>query len=306
MNYAMTVKGKKRADELGITYAHEHLLVKPNSPDPKYEDYTLDDLGKSSAEAAAFRAAGGQTLVEMTMINYGRDAEGLQNISRETKADIICTTGFHKDEFIPDWFDEKSDGVIGSLLEQEIAEGIDGTDIQPGVIKCGTSLQTMTAREKRAFSIVAAVQREMDIPVSTHTEKGTMGIEQADLLLKAGVAPGRILLCHIDSRQDTEYAAEILRRGVFVCFDHVGRELADHDALRVKMFAELFSAGFGNQLMVAGDMGKKSYFRSYGGKPGLSYILQGLVPELKKAIGEDGVRKLLIENPQRFFGYLNG
>ena len=71
------------------------------------------------------------------------------------------------------------------------------------------------------------------------------------------------------------------------------------------MFAELFSAGFGNQLMVAGDMGKKSYFRSYGGKPGLSYILQGLVPELKKAIGEDGVRKLLIENPQRFFGYLN-
>ena len=55
MNYAMTVNGKKRADELGITYAHEHLLVRPNSPDPKYGDYTLDDIEKSSAEAAAFR-----------------------------------------------------------------------------------------------------------------------------------------------------------------------------------------------------------------------------------------------------------
>ena len=131
-----------------------------------------------------------------------------------------------------------------------------------------------------------------------------MGIEQADFLLQAGVEPQRILLCHIDSQEDTAYAAELLRRGVYVCFDHVGRSRTDRDALRVQMFAELFAMGFGKQLMVAGDMGKKSYFSSYGGKPGLRYILQGLVPELRQAIGAEGVRELLIENPQRYFGYL--
>ena len=128
-----------------------------------------------------------------------------------------------------------------------------------------------------------------------------MGLEQAEILKSLGVDLSRVLLCHIDSRMDIEYAMKICELGANICLDHVGRELADRDKFRVEMIAELVRAGFAGRVTLSGDMGKKGYLPAYGGKPGLAYILTDLRGELMKYISEEDFRRLTVENPARIF-----
>ena len=298
---AMTVNGPIEGSAMGTTYVHEHLLVKPQSDDIRYRDYTLDDREKSARESASFYRAGGRTLVEMTPIHYGRDVRGYRAIARKAHIHVICTTGFHKEEFMPDWFGDRSEDDLYEMVREEILEGIDGTDIRPGVIKFGTSYGTITKLEEKSIRVAARAHRELNIPISTHCDKGTMGPEQAKLLKSLGVELSRVLLCHIDSRMDIDYAMKICDLGANICIDHVGRELADRDKFRVEMITELVRAGFAGQVTLAGDMGKVNYLPAYGGTPGFAYILTDLREELLRHIGETDFRRMTVENPARIF-----
>lgn len=64
----MTVTGEKEVGKLGYTYIHEHLLVKPNSDDEKYYDYTLDDIQKIIEEVKTFKNVKGGTIVDSNQI----------------------------------------------------------------------------------------------------------------------------------------------------------------------------------------------------------------------------------------------
>lgn len=203
---------------------------------------------------------------------------------------------------MPPWFGEKTDLQLYDILMDEIENGLDGTGVRPGVIKLGTSFQEITALETRAIQAAARVHLETGIPISTHCDRGTMGVEQILALEKLGVDPGHVLLCHIDSAKDIEYAIRLCRMGAFICIDHVGRELADKDAFRVRMILELLDAGCLERVTLAGDMGKRSYLPAYGGAPGLAYILTSLKSALVSKIGEAAFRTMLVDNPRRIFG----
>ncbi len=299
--YAMTVNGPLDGSEMGITYSHEHLLVKPQSDDPRYRDYILDDIEKSTLESRGFRRAGGKTLVEMTPIHYGRDVRGCRAVGEAAGIHVICSTGFHKEEFLPPWFADRTEDDLYELVRAEITEGIDGSGIRPGVIKFGTSLNTITRQEERAMCVAARAARETGIPISTHCDKGTMAPVQAEYLRSMGVDLSGVLLCHIDSKMDIDYAMKVCGMGANICIDHVGRELADHDRFRVEMIAQLVKAGFGGQVVLAGDMGKVDYLPAYGGRPGFTYILTELKQELLKHISADDFHQMTVINPARIF-----
>ncbi len=299
-NQIVTVNGNITPEELGITYVHEHVMVKPQLPDEKYDAYTLDDEAKSCEEVKKFAGVGGHTIVEMTPIHYGRNVRALQRIAKQTGTKIICTTGYHKELFQPRWFCEKNDEELYEILIDEILNGMDGSDVHPGVVKFGTSYNEITKQEERAIRVVAKVHKNTGIPLSTHCDKGTMGMEQVKRLDALGVDLRRVLLCHIDSAEDYEYAKELCKTGVHICFDHVGRELENHDQLRVQMLVKLIEDGFIRQLHISGDMGKKDYFTTYGGRPGLTYILTDLKEELLKYISLEDYNQIMIGNPARY------
>lgn len=295
----MTVNGPVDGGALGVTYVHEHLMVKPQSDDPRFLDYTLQDEAASRREAESFRQAGGNTIVEMTPIHYGRNAEACRHIAQEAGIRVVCCTGFHKQEFLPPWFEEKTEAELYDLLLDEIENGLDGTGIRPGVVKLGTSLNTVTPDEERSIRLAARAHLETGIPISTHCDKGTMGMEQLRRLEKLGVDPAEVLLCHIDSKMDTQYAIELCRAGATICIDHIGRELADHDSFRVRMIVDLLEAGCLDHVCLSGDMGKVNYLPAYGGTPGLAYILTGLKRELLRYLSEEDFHRMVAENPQR-------
>lgn len=301
MGKIITVKGSVEKESMGITYVHEHLIVKPNSEDKKYSDYTLNDIDKMKSEVNDFKKLGGNTIVEMTPINYGRDVLAYKKIAEENNINVICCTGFHKEEFIPSWVNIKSDEYIFNFLISEIRDGIDDNNIRPGVIKIGTSYNNITNNEKRIINIVSKVQKETGLPISTHCDKGTMGLEQTEILLKNGVNPDKIILGHIDSKMDIEYAKVLCSLGVNICIDHVGRDLDDNDDFRVKMIQYLVNQGYADKVVLSGDMGKKSYLKCYNGKPGFEYILKTFRTNLLKYVNSNAIEKIMIENPKRIF-----
>lgn len=297
-----TVLGPVPVEDLGVTYIHEHLYVKPNEL-PEYYPYTLDSIEKSIEEAKCFRAAGGSTMVEMTPLNFGRNAEVLRIIAREAGINVICITGFHKQEHLPRWFDEMDDAGLRRVVVDEVEDGIGYSQVKPGAIKIGTSLNQVTGRELRAIEVVGPIAREFQLPVITHCDKGTMALEQIELLGRQGVSPEHICLSHVDIPLDADYLKRICSTGAYVSFDHVGRELNTHDATRIGMLQSLVDAGLGDRVCLAGDMGKKGYFMAYGGKPGLDYILTDLREHTVPVIGEKAFDMMVKDNPQHFLAY---
>lgn len=293
-----TVKGKIKASELGITYIHDHLYVIPNAL-PKYYDYTFDDIDKSTAEAIDFKNHGGKTIVDLTPINYGRNPLALKKISEGANINVCFVTGFHKEEFMPKWLDDLTDKEIYNLLVNEINNGVSSQHLLPVAMKAGTSFKTITKNEKRVLAIEGKVQHDTKIPMITHCDKGTMGLEQLQILKENGANLKHVCLSHVDLQKNVYYIEEICNTGASVSFDHIGRELNNHDHDRIKMLEQLVKDGYENHICLAGDMGRKKYFLSYNGKPGLRYIITDLKQELIPRIGKECFDKMVIDNPRR-------
>lgn len=297
-----TVRGKVKESDLGVTYIHDHLYVIPNAL-PKYYDYTFDDIDKSIAEAIDFKNHGGNTIVDLTPINYGRNPLALKKISEGANINVCFVTGFHKEEFMPKWLDNLSDTEIYNLLVNEIENGVSSQKLFPAAMKAGTSYRTVTSREKRILSVEGNVQHDTKIPMVTHCDKGTMGLEQLQILKENGANLEHVCLSHVDLQKDVSYIEKICDTGASVSFDHIGRELDNKDHDRVVMLEQLIKDGYQDQICLAGDMGRKKYFLSYNGKPGLRYILTDLKQELIPRIGEDNFNKMVIDNPKRILSF---
>lgn len=298
MTMINTVTGPVSAEALGITYIHEHLYVIPNAL-PEYYDYTLDNIDKSIAEAISFKNAGGQTLVDLTPINYGRSPLILKKIAESATINILFVTGFHKEEFQPKWLNTLTDDQIYELLINEIQHGVTSAHLFPAAMKLGTSYHEITESERRIINIEGQVQKDTNIPIITHCDKGTMGLEQLQLLGKAGADLSRVCLSHVDLPEDIQYIEAICQTGASISFDHIGRHLEDKDHVRIQMLSRLVGDGYADHVCLAGDMGRKKYFRSYNGRPGLKYILTDFKKNLLNEISETNFQKMVEVNPRR-------
>jgi phosphotriesterase-related protein len=49
------------------------------------------------------------------------------------------------------------------------------------------------------------------------------------------------------------------------------------------------------------DLGMRDYFRSYGGGPGMRFLMDNFVPRLRRRIGDGPMDTILVANPARAF-----
>lgn len=297
-----TVLGPVPAADLGLTLSHEHLLCHPKSPvadaDP---DLVLDDHDAAMAELGAFKAAGGNALVEVTPVDYGRNLDGLVTLSRRSGVHIVAATGLHKDEFSAPYTSRLDEDQLADTFMRELQLGVNG--VRPGVIKLGSSLDQITAGERKAFTAAALAQRATGAPITTHTEAGRLALEQLELLIGAGADPERIIIGHLDRLLDTDYHQAVLRTGAYVGYDQIGKPKYATDERRAEALATLVARGHGAKLLISGDLGRKSYWSAYGGKPGLDYIPKTFLSMLCAAgLSAGQAEALVVGNPARAFG----
>jgi len=307
MSFIRTVRGDIDPTELGVTYPHEHLLTRPPANVTDL-DLTMDSEAAAIHELGYFHAAGGRAIVEMSPRDYGRNPEGLRRISEASDVHLVCVSGWHKDAFCRPWVEGRSINDLADQIIREVEEGIDGTGVCAGVIKAASSLNQITLAEEKVFRAAARAQRQTGAVISTHTEAGTMGLEQIALLRSEGVDPARIMIGHVDRQMDWDYQRQLAGTGVTIIYDQMSKEKYHPDSLRVQFILRLVEEGFGKQIVFSGDLARKSYWPSYGrwGGPGLTYILWRFVPWLcEQGLEAQAVDEILVRTPARMLQFQN-
>ncbi|KPL83203.1 hypothetical protein SE15_08110 [Thermanaerothrix daxensis] len=308
MAFIRTVRGDLNPSDLGVTYMHEHLYFLPPEPFASQDpDLRLDDLGAAIREVTWFKKAGGSAIVEMTTPELGRNPDVLRRISEASGVHIIATTGFNKAKFSASWVAERTPETLAEEMIRDLTHGINHSGVRAGVIKASSSLNEITPSEVTVFKAAALAHQATGAPISTHTEAGTMALEQIQLLTSAGVSPQRILIGHLDRHLDPDYLLTVARTGVYLGFDQISKEKYAPDSRRIEMIKQLVAEGHADQIMLSGDLARKSYWPSFGfgNGPGLTYILWRFVSRLiEEGLPPVTVQRFLIDNPARFLAWV--
>ncbi len=294
-----TVCGDIAPEQLGVTYMHEHLFGYSLSAgaDP---DLRLDSEVAAGLELALFKQAGGQALVEMSPQDYNRNPQALKRLSETTGVHIIAVTGFIKSASADSLVEHKTINEIADELIRDVKEGMNGTAIKAGVLKAGSSLNKITANEEKILRAAARAQLETGALISTHTEAGTMALEQIAIFKEEGVAAEKILIGHTDRNLDYDYHLQIAKTGVTLGYDQFSKEKYAPDFQRIEFICNLFKAGYGKQIAISGDLARRSDLVSYGGGPGYTFLLWRIKPWLKKSgLSQEDLQTLFAITPRR-------
>lgn len=296
--HVMTLLGPIEPEELGVCLHHVHLLCDPVAVTGDDPDYRLDDEDKAEEEIEAFVTMNGRSLVDCSTRDYGRNIDGLVRIAGWMPVHLLAVTGRHKDlhaSRMPNATD--IDSLAAEFIE-DLTEGVGEKHARSGVIKIGTSLDTITDIERATIEAAGIAHTMTGAPITTHAEDGTMALEQLELLRKGGVEAKRVIIGHLDKKpMDPGYLREIGETGAFLSFDQIGTSNRFTDVDRAKVILSLVDDGYGDQILLSEDYGRKSLLLAYGGEPGLAYLQEWFMVMLMDA-GLDAVsiRKMVVEN----------
>ena len=333
-----SVNGVLSRDRLGITATHEHVLLDLTAfyqalpvsgiDDPSTQKVEMWNLGILSRDCYAlkdnlfladedvaadelmfFKNAGGNTIVDASLPGIGRNPKALRRIAEKTGLNIIMGTGFYVGETHPKALDSMTDEAIGDLMVGELTEGVDG--ICAGYIgEIGIS-EIFDDKERRVLRAAAIAHKKTGAAINVHINPWTTnGIEAADILLSAGVAPDKICISHVDVENREDYIYALLQKGVYIEFDNFGKEyyirrevrnsgygLFVHDTERVTLLKKLIDDGFVNQLLLACDVCLKNLLHKYGGW-GYDHVLSNIVPMMEdEGITQEQILTMLQKNP---------
>lgn len=324
MAFIRTMLGDIAPEKLGFTYSHEHLVCRPRYwIEHGVDDLLLDDPVKSQNEVELFKQAGGRSIVDATAVDYGRDPAAVRDISRATGVQIIGTAGFNKaflwDAKMPDqdrtyreWIDGASVDELTRFVIDEVEHGMNGTDIRAGQVKFGTGYNSISPLEIKTIRAVSRAHLETGAPIHSHTEAGTMALEQMKYLREEGIDLKNVCFGHMDRNPDPWMHRKIAETGAYLCFDGIAKVKYNAESVRIGCILDLVRAGHQKQILVSGDTARKSYYYSYTYAVGLPYIISTWMPRLIEEANDAGidgqqlVEDIFINNPRECFTFKKG
>jgi predicted metal-dependent phosphotriesterase family hydrolase len=294
----MSVTGPVDASELGVVLPHEHVFA------DLVREYRgtglLNDEFLACQELSLLREAGGQTLVDLTLDEIGRDPAALRRVAEATGITIIMGCGHYRDPYLNrDWFDRHAVAAIAEEMIADIEEGVHQTGVRAGIIgEIGADRSYISAAEERSFRAAARAHLRTGLTISTHAARWPVGLEQLRLLAEAGVDPRRVIVGHADTVPSTDYHAALARTGSFVSFDSIGTG-TPYDLRRVVDYVmAMVRSGFGGQVLLSHDVFLRGHLKADGG-PGYGYLLTEFLPLLVEAgLDPEEVRSFVTANPQ--------
>ena len=314
MTFIRTVLGDIAPGALGACYAHEHLIIDRSYATQLAPDIHLPSVENAVKELADVRAAGGGAVIDCMPCDAGRNVEKLAEISRKSGVHVVAPTGLHRTRFYPEghWRYTLPPDRLADLFVDEIERGIDANDgagpelrrtsYRAGVLKIASDGPSLSDAELAAFEAVASAHRRTGCPVITHCEAGR-GAEQVAFLDSRGVEPRHVVLSHTDRHPDPDYHRALFRSGAFVEYDRVFRGPLDDSNPTLRLFAAMVKE-FPSQLMLGTDGARASYWRSYGGKPGLDYLLREFSDRARNlGVSDAELRAAFVENPARAYAF---
>lgn len=339
-----TVTGSIQIEDMGITLPHEHMFIDLRNQFTEFSDLekaeiskqmvninnlgrlrlnpyavkdnlVLDDMETAVSETMFFKNAGGNTIVDCTSIGIKRQAEKLKELSIRTGVKIIAGSGYYTQDTHPSEMENWDAEKIADNIVRDFLEGIDGTDIKAGIIgEIGTSKDILPQERKNLYA-AAIAYKQLNAPIYIHTYPwGRAGLEAVDMLIKNGVDPCKIILCHVDVEPDLNYIETLLNRGVYVEFDNFGKEFVIppnergfaggifiRDLERIKIISKLVKQGHSNRILITNDICLKTMLCCYGGW-GYAHILKNIIPLMESEdLQPEIIDRIILNNPKSIF-----
>jgi phosphotriesterase-related protein len=305
-----TVRGPIAPAELGFTLPHEHIYAKLSDfplngalgYGGMYGEVNVSDDDRLE-EILLFKRAGGQTIVDVTLPGIGRNAEGLRAMSERSGVHVVMGCGWYREPYYPpqDVIDRRSADDLAEVLIREIRDGVDGTDVRPGIVgEIGANNSWLTAQEERVHRAAARAAMETGLCVTTHSPWSEIGLKQLRVLEEEGLDPNRVVIGHCCSHPVLSYYQELLDHGAYVQFDNIGQfDIPGYQDRVTALLLQLLEDGHAERLMLSHDVWNIRAFKFAGGT-GYAHISESYIPELgERGVDEATIHTLMVENPRR-------
>jgi phosphotriesterase-related protein len=287
---------------MGVTLTHEHLQIDLfRITRDRNQRYSRNDIPLILDELSQFKAAGGNTVVEVTNLLLGRDPSALREISEKSGLNIVMGCGWYREPFYAhDYIAQVSTRELTKTFVEEIEHGADGTGIRPGIIgEIGSDLHYVSPPEERVFRASGRAQMLTGLSLTTHALESAVGLQHLDILEDEGVDLRRVIIGHSSTWPDADYHEAIARRGAYVQFDTIRGTFEFDDQRLANLALELIKRGHIDKLLLSHDCCFRTHLRAYGGG-GYSHVLTSFVPRLKRmGLSDEQIRILTVENPRR-------
>jgi len=302
MGWIHTVRGAIRPDELGLTLAHEHILV-----DFAGAEATGPHRWEADAVVARMRPylqelveLGARAFVDATPGYLGRDVGLLRRLSEETGLHIITNTGWYKPPYLPPRATTLAPEEIADEWITEYEQGIDGTEVRPGFVKIAVNPGPLDPLQHKIVAAAARTHLATGLTVASHTGEAHAAQDSLDVAEALGMDLSRYIVVHADQIVSFDDLADIAARGTWVEYDAIGtRSVDDH----VNLVLRSLESGWGDQLLLSQDAGWYAVGEPNGGtvRP-YTTILTTFRERLAQAgVDEETWRRLMVANPARAY-----
>ena len=307
MAHVQTVLGPIDPADLGVTLPHEHTQIALWHVRDRWDYWQLTrDREAILEELGHYRAAGGRSIVDLTVDGTGRDPLWLADLARASGLHVVMGSGWYREAYYPPTLDvdRRSVESLADELVAEIEGGVGDTGIRPGILgEIGTDKPWVTAREERVFRAVGRTARRTGLAVTTHAVLSPVGRDQLAILEAEGADPGRVVIGHADSYPHLEHHLAIVERGASVEFDFLGMSFTAaerHGEGRIiDLLRELLSRGHVERVLLSQDVCHDSQLRRYGGN-GYAYLAETFLPRLREAgVSDAEIDTMTVANPRR-------
>jgi len=318
-----TVRGPVDTADLGTTLMHEHIFVLSADVQQNYpEEWGSEEERISDAvrRLSELPGRGIRTIVDPTVIGLGRYIPRIQRIAEQVPdLNIVVATGCYTYDDVPFFFHYRGpalNAAVGAevpdpmvdMFVKDIEEGITGTGVKAGLLKCAIDHQGMTSGVERVMRAVAKAHRRTGVPITVHTHPGSrQGLEAQRVLGDEGVDPGRVVLGHSGDTTDVEHLTELAEAGFVLGFDRFGINLDTTFEARADTLMEMCRRGYAGQIVLSQDANCYIDWLAPGVMDLLpqwhyTHIHDDVLPYVREhGVTDEQIDTMLVANPRRYF-----
>jgi len=318
-----TARGPVDTADLGVTLMHEHVFVLTTEMQQNYPgEWGSEDERVADAVARLQKAydAGVRTIVDPTVVGLGRYVPRIERIAQQVPLHIVVATGVYTYDDVPRFFRHRGpalNAVLGTevpdpmvdLFVADIRDGVAGTGVKAGMLKCAVDRQGLTPGVERVMRAVARAHHETGVPITVHTHPGSRtGLEvQRVMCHEEGVAAERIVLGHSGDTTDVDHLARLADTGFVLGMDRFGINLETTFEARADTLVEMVRRGYAERMVLSQDASCYIDWIDPDLMPFLpqwhyTHLFEDVFPYvLDRGVTQRQIDTMLVEVPRRFF-----
>jgi phosphotriesterase-related protein len=315
-----SLNGPLDTADLGTVLMHEHvfnLTAEIQIAHPGFNGWDPEvEVPKAQGMLRDAKAAGIDTIVELSPIGLGRSLDLIRRACEGTGLNVVLATGLYTYDVLPRPWHFSGPGTLldgdeplDALMRADLREGIEGSGVKPGILKCAIDAAGLTEHVERVVRSVCRIHKETDAPVCIHTHPETeRGLDALRVLDEEGVDPKRVMLAHCGDSTDLDYLERIAASGVLMGMDRFGLDILLPFEDRVNTVVAMCERGHADKMILSQDANCFSDWFPPGMEAQVTpnwhflHVVQDVVPALlERGVTQEQVDLMLRGNPRAFF-----